>query len=304
MNTSKQKIIPHLWFDDQAEEAAEFYTSIFENSAIGNITHYVEAGQDVHGQEAGTVMTVEFEIEGYKMVGLNGGPHFTFNPSISFIVNCDTAEEVDALWENLNKGGKALMPLDSYPFSDRYGWTADKFGVTWQIMKSRSGFEQKIMPSLMFVNDQCGKAEEAIRFYTSVLDNSEVVNIAHYEENNEFQEKGTVMYADFRLEDQLFAAMDSAMEHDFTFNEAISLLVQCDSQDEVDHLWEQFTAEGQEQQCGWLKDKYGVSWQIVPKQLYSLLRDGDREKGKRVTEAMLQMKKIEIANLEKAYAEK
>ena len=301
MNTPRQKIIPHLWFDSQAEEAAKVYTSIFENSKMGNISRYVEGGQEVHGQEAGSVMTVEFEIEGYKMIGLNGGPHFTFNPSISFIVNCGTAEEVDTLWERLSGGGKTLMPLDSYPFSDRYGWTADKFGVTWQIMLSEEGFKQKIMPSLMFVNNQCGKAEEAIRFYTSVLDSSEVVNIAHYEEDTEFQEKGTVMYADFRLEDQLFAAMDSAMEHDFTFNEAISLLMLCDSQDEVDNLWENLSAVPKAEQCGWLKDKYGVSWQIVPQQLYTMLRDGDQEQSKRVTERMLQMKRIDIRELEKAY---
>src|SRR3972149_796535 len=158
-----QKITPCLWFDNQAEEAANFYTSIFKNSKISNITRYGKEGYEIHGKEAGTVMTMDFEIEGQKFLALNGGPEFKFNEAISFIVSCKTQKEVDYYWEKLTADG------------------------------------------------------------------------------------------------------------------------------------------GQESVCGWLKDKYGVSWQIVPRQLGEYLSDPDKKKAGRVMQAMLQMKKIEIAQLKKAY---
>jgi predicted 3-demethylubiquinone-9 3-methyltransferase (glyoxalase superfamily) len=162
-----QKISSCLWFDDQGEEAAKFYTSIFKDSKIGDVTRYGKEGYEIHGREEGTVMTVEFEIEGQKFLALNGGPIFKFNEAISFQVYCETQEEVDYYWEKLSEGG---------------------------------------------------------------------------------DEKA--------------------------------------------------------QQCGWLKDKYGVSWQIVPTILIKMLKDKDSEKSQRVMKAMLQMHKLDISILKKAYAEK
>ena len=162
-----QKISPCLWFDDQGEEAAKFYTSIFKDSKIGDVTRYGKEGYENHGREEGTVMTVEFEIEGQKFLVLNGGPIFKFNEAISFQVYCETQEEVDYYWEKLSEGG---------------------------------------------------------------------------------DEKA--------------------------------------------------------QQCGWLKDKYGVSWQIVPTILIKMLKDKDSEKSQRVMKAMLQMHKLDISTLKKAYEEK
>lgn len=162
-----QKISPCLWFDDQGEEAAKFYTSIFKDSKIGDVTRYGKEGYEIHGREEGTVMTVEFEIEGQKFLALNGGPIFKFNEAISFQVYCETQEEVDYYWEKLSEGG---------------------------------------------------------------------------------DEKA--------------------------------------------------------QQCGWLKDKYGVSWQIVPTILMKMLKDKDSEKSQRVMKAMLQMHKLDISTLKKAYDEK
>ena len=162
-----QKISPCLWFDDQGEEAAKFYTSIFKDSKIGDVTRYGKEGYEIHGREEGTVMTVEFEIEGQKFLALNGGPIFKFNEAISFQVYCETQEEVDYYWEKLSEGG---------------------------------------------------------------------------------DEKA--------------------------------------------------------QQCGWLKDKYGVSWQIVPNILIKMLKDKDSEKSQRVMKAMLQMHKLDISTLKKAYDEK
>lgn len=297
-----QKIIPHLWFDKQAEEAAQFYTSIFENSNMGKVTRYGKAGYEVHGMPEGTVLTVEFTLEGYSFLALNGGPVFTINPSISFIVNCTSREEVDGLWEKLIEGGKALMPLDRYPFSEHYGWVQDKYGVSWQLILSNpEGDERpKITPSLLFVGDNAGKAEEAMTFYTSLFENARIGNLFRYGPDQAPDKEGTIMYGDFTLAGQWFAAMDSAHEHRFAFNEAISLLVNCKSQQEIDTLWEKLSAVPASEQCGWLKDKYGVSWQIVPTVLSTLL-SGDPQKAERVMETLLQMKKLDIAKLQETY---
>lgn len=301
MNTFTQKIHPCLWFDSQAEEAAGFYTSVFENSEVLKVTRYLDVGQEIHGMGAGTVMTVDFKVEGYAFTALNGGPLFTFNPSISFMVNCPAKQEVDRLWEKLSEGGTVLMSLDAYPFSERYGWIQDKYGLSWQLIFSENVPERNIVPSMMFVGDVCGKAEEAITFFTSVFGDSKVGSIFRYGPDQAPEKEGTVMFADFALTGQHFAAMDSAREHDFAFNEAISFMVRCESQDELDQYWGQLTFHKDAEQCGWLKDKYGVSWQIVPAQLDELLSSPDPGKAKRVTEALLGMKKLVIADLQKAY---
>jgi predicted 3-demethylubiquinone-9 3-methyltransferase (glyoxalase superfamily) len=121
-----QKITPCLWFDDKAEEAAKFYASIFKNSKIGDITHYRKEGYEIHGREEGSVLTVDFEIEGQKFVALNGGPIFKFNEAISFQVHCETQEEVDYYWEKLSEGGDEK--------AQQCGWLKDRYGVSWQIV--------------------------------------------------------------------------------------------------------------------------------------------------------------------------
>ncbi|HEU0276086.1 MAG TPA: VOC family protein [Candidatus Udaeobacter sp.] len=119
-----QKITPFLWFDNQAEEAARFYTSVFKNSKIGRILHYDEASAKAAGGSVGSVLTIEFEIEGQKFTALNGGPQFKFNESVSFVVHCETQQEVDYFWEKLIAGGGKESAC---------GWLKDKFGVSWQI---------------------------------------------------------------------------------------------------------------------------------------------------------------------------
>ncbi len=177
---AEQKIIPHLWFDDQAEEAVEFYSSHFDGSSQGRITHYPGEGQEIHGQPEGAVMTVEFKLAGYSMLALNAGPHFHFNPAISFFVVCESEQEIDTLWSALSDGGQALMPLDRYDWSEKYGWVQDRFGLTWQLaLGDLSEVAQKITPSFLFVGEQ-RQAEEAVKFYTSVFDNSDIVGILRY----------------------------------------------------------------------------------------------------------------------------
>jgi predicted 3-demethylubiquinone-9 3-methyltransferase (glyoxalase superfamily) len=301
--TVNQKITPNLWFDRQAEEAANFYTSVFNNARVGRITRYSKAGFEVHGMPEGTILTVEFEIEGQRFIALNGGPIFKFTPAISFLIACNSKEEVNAIWEKLSEGGMALMELGEYPFSEKYGWTQDKYGLSWQVMfMGDRKIRQKITPTLMFVGEQSGKAEAAVQFYTSVFRKAKVGDISRYGKGEEPDKEGTIRHAAFALENQGFAAMDSAREHHFTFNEAISLMVECKTQKEIDYYWEKLTAGGgQEGVCGWLKDKFGVSWQVAPIVLNEMLRDTDKEKVERVTNAFLKMKKFDIAELNKAY---
>jgi len=124
-----QKINPFLWFDNQAEEAVKFYTSIFRNSKIGKIARYGEEGEKIAGRPAGSVMTVEFQLEGQEFLALNGGPHFKFTEAISFVVNCRTQAEVDKFWKKLSAGGKEVQ----------CGWLQDKFGLSWQIVPTVLG---------------------------------------------------------------------------------------------------------------------------------------------------------------------
>jgi predicted 3-demethylubiquinone-9 3-methyltransferase (glyoxalase superfamily) len=299
-----QKITPFLWFDSQGEEAAKFYVSVFQKSRIGNVTRYTKAGFDVHHMAEGSVKTAEFEIEGIRFVALNGGPIFKFNPSISFLVACNQKEEVDTLWSKLSQGGgPAIMDLRSYPMSERYGWLQDKYGLSWQIMLVKdSVIKEKIVPTLMFSEGVSGKAEEAVNLYTTVFHNSAIDHIMRYGKGEEPDKEGTVRHAGFTLEGQEIAAMDSARVHNFTFNEAISFMVGCKTQKEIDRYWGRLTADGgQESVCGWLKDKFGVSWQVVPTVLNEMLRDSDPEKVARVTQAFLKMNKFDISKLRKAY---
>lgn len=296
-----QKITPHLWFNDQAEEAVAFYTSVFKNGNILSSTRYPEAGKEVHGREPGSVMVMGFEIEGCQLIALNGGPLFTFTPAISFMVNRATKEEVSELWEQLQEGGTALMPLQAYPFSEWYGWVKDKYGVTWQLSIAETVPAVNLVPALLFVGNVAGKAEEAISFYTSVFENSMMGIIARYGANQAPDKEGSIMYADFTLAGQKFAAMDSAHEHQFSFNEAISLLVTCKTQEEVDYFWEKMSAVPAAEQCGWIKDKFGVSWQIVPEGMEEMLASSDTEAVNRAMSAMLQMKKLNIGKMREAF---
>lgn len=295
-----QKIVPNIWLDSRAEEAAQFYMSTFKNSRILTTVPYTEVGQEIHGQTPGSVMTIDLELEGYRFSLLNGGPVFSPNPSVSFFVNCDSKEEVSRLWVVLSDGGKTLMPLDAYPFSEWYGWVEDRYGVSWQVSLADEPFA-KIVPSLLFVGDNVGKAEEAVNFYVSVFRGAESKGFFRYEAGQEPDKAGTIAYADFTLEGQSFAAMDSAREHGFTFSEGISLIVNCDDQAEVDYYWGKLSAVPEAEQCGWLKDKYGVSWQITPVGYYDMMKDPASPGAKRAMEAMFKMKKLDIAELEKAY---
>lgn len=297
-----QKIIPHLWFDKEAREAAEFYTSVFPDSAITNTT-------TLRNTPSGDCDVVSFNIMGYKFMAISAGPLFELNPSISFMVNFGPSQDneaktrMDEVWQKLSAGGKVLMPLDKYPFSERYGWIQDKYGLTWQLTLTDPESEERppVIPSLLFTKNVYGKAEEASDFYLSVFKNSKRGVIAHYPAGMEPDKEGAAMFTDFLIEGQWLAAMDSARQHDFTFNEAISLLISCENQEEIDYYWERLSAVPEAEQCGWLKDKYGVSWQVSPAGLDEIMQHGTQEQIDRVTRAFLTMKKFDTAKLKQAF---
>ena len=298
-----QKIIPHLWFDKEAKDAAEFYGAAFPDSKVTSIT-------TIHNTPSGDCDIVSFKLWGYSFMAISAGPMFKFNPSVSFMVNFDPSQDADAkaridrVWTKLSAGGKVLMPLEKYPFSERYGWVQDKYGLSWQLILTNPEGEKRpiIIPSLLFVGDVYGKAEEASDFYLSVFTHSKRGAIARYGAGQAPDREGAVMFTDFTLEGQWFAAMDSAREHDFKFNEAVSLIVNCDTQQEIDHYWAKLSAVPEAEQCGWLRDKYGLSWQIVPTEMDEMMRSGTPEQMARVTQAFLKMKKFDLAALRRAYA--
>jgi len=306
MTSPTQKIIPHLWFDGQAEEAVAFYTDLFGEGRTHSITRYGSEGVEIHGRPPGSVMTVEFDLLGYRFIALNGGPHFQFTPAISFFVTRESEAEVDHLWEGLSEGGMVMMPLERYPWSERYGWVQDRFGVTWQISLGQvAEVGQPIAPSLLFVGDQYGRAEEAIRLYTSTFPDSEVQGILRWEAGEqEGEREGAVKHAQFQLCGETFMAMESGYDHPFTFNEAISLLVRCADQEDIDHYWDRLTEGGDPaaQQCGWLKDRFGVTWQVAPGGMEEMLRDPESPGTRRAMRAMFGMKRIDLGELERAYA--
>jgi len=289
-----QKIVPHLWYDREAGEAGELYTSLFADSAI-------LSRSTIGDTPSGTVELLTIQLAGQRMMLMSGGPYFKFTPAVSFLVACDSNEEVDRLYTGLH-GGPVLMPLDRYPFSERYAWIQDRFGLNWQLMRMGDiPYEQKITPTLMFTGAVCGQAEEALKQYAGLFAGSRLGSMTRYGDGEAPDAAGTIKHGSVTLAGQQFAAMDSAYDHGFTFNEAISFMVYCDDQAEIDRYCNALSARPDAEQCGWLKDRYGVSWQIVPTVLDSMMASGDSAATGRVTQAFLKMKKFDIAELARAF---
>ena len=292
-----QKIIPNLWLDGNAIETAEYYLSIFKDGKMINTTYYplteAEGLADFQKDFAGKVLTVDFELSGYRFTAINADATFKPNPSISFFYTCNSKEESDELWKKLSAGGKALMELGEYPFSKYYGWVEDKYGYSWQLILNKPEGDKRptIVPSLMFTKARDGQAEEAMKFYTSVFKDSEISRNLNKYPPEMGDRTGKISYADFRLFDGWFAVMDGGPMHEFSFTPAISLMVSCKDQQEIDYYWEKLSANPESEQCGWLQDKYGVSWQITPENMEELLKVPG------AFTRMMDMKKIDIEKL-------
>lgn len=286
-------ISPFLWFDHQAGDAAKFYESVFPGAKI-------KSKNSISETPSGNVEVYVMQIYHQEFQLMSAGPLYVITPAISFFIHCESAEEVDDLWGKLLTGGKVRMEVGEYPYSKRYGWIEDKFGVSWQLILMPAPMPKKIAPSLLFVNEKFGKANEAIEFYTAIFPDSKIVDV-HRAKNQPPYADGMVTYGSFMLSGNLMAALDGPGSHAFDFSEAISLMVNCETQEEVDRYWELLTKDGTEVQCGWLKDKFGVSWQVVPRGHEMYVGGPDPEGAKRAMQAMLGMKKLDIHLLKKAY---
>ncbi|NLI22517.1 MAG: VOC family protein [Clostridiales bacterium] len=290
-----ERIVPHLWFDREAREAAEFYTTLFENSGVTRV-------ETIHDTPSGDAETVAFTLAGQPFEAISAGPVFHINPSISLMAHCDTREEVDRLWQALANGGEVMMPLDAYPFNAHYGWIQDRYGLSWQLMFSpERGEEPKIVPSMLFSGTVNGKAEDAARYYTEVFPLSSVDLISRYAQGEAQSDLARVNYVGFHLAGQPFVAMDNGFDVEYTFTEAFSLIVYCESQDEIDEYWQKLSHAPEAEACGWVRDRFGVSWQIIPTAMEKLMNTGDEAANGRVVQAMLGMKKLDIQALQDAY---
>ncbi|MBE0539062.1 MAG: VOC family protein [Ignavibacterium sp.] len=287
------KITPHLWYDKEAKEAAEFYCALFPDSKITNVT-------TLHNTPSGDADIVSFELIGQNFMAISAGPFFKLNESISLFAYCESDEKIEQVYHKLCEGGKILFPLDKYDWSPKYAWVVDKFGLSWQLDVEKINNQQKILPALLFVNDKVLKVKEAAEFYCSVFPNSKIMMEFPYDKSAGLPD-GALLFTQFKLSDYLFNAMSGQGEHKFDFNEAMSFMVNLDTQEEIDYYWEKLSAVPESEQCGWCKDKFGVSWQIVPSILGEMMSKGTREQIDRLTQAFLPMKKFNIAEVEKAF---
>ncbi len=289
-----QKLIPSLWYDNEALEAAKWYTSLFEDSAIINV-------RTIKDTPSGDSELVDFKLAGLRFSAISAGPYFKLNPSISLMVACSSKEEVDRLYSSLANGGAELMPLGEYPFSKWYAWVQDRYGLSWQLMLVDNVVaHQKIRLNLLFTEEACGKAEAAIDYYTSIFKEASKGFVNYYAPGEATDLRAKLNYGELKLLGMDIVVMDHGYGGDFTFNEAFSLMVLCETQEEIDYYWDRLSFVPEAEQCGWLKDQFGLSWQISPTIMDQVMMEGTEEEVKRVTAAFLQMKKFDIAELQRA----
>ena len=279
----KEKITPCLWYNGQAKEAAALYTSVFANSRI----------------TAQSPIVTSIDVSGQSLTLLDGGPMYTPNPSISFYYVCENEAELDRIWKAFSKEGFINMPVDKYPWSEKYGWISDKFNVSWQLALGKPGEAgQKITPFFTLTRQNYGRADEAIEHYSSIFKNVKVERIQRYGDNEKPDQEGKVRHALMAIGNQQLMLMESAHPHNFTFTEGISLTIHCENQQEIDYYWDKLTESGQESMCGWLKDKFGVSWQIIPVILTKIM--SDPVKAGKAAQAFMSMRKLNIEQIVQA----
>ena len=280
-----QLITPAIWCDGTADEAARFYADVFREGSI------VE-------QVPGLAATVS--IHGFRLSLMSGDDQDAPEPVDQLHPELRPAPVrrrgagpgyLDELYERLSAGG-VLMELGEYPFSPRYAWVRDRFGMTWRLMLTDPAGEPRpfILPSFMFGGTNHANAEEATEAWIALFDDSRRGALRRYEEGGPM-EAGTVMFTDFTLRGTWMAAMDSGAFHDFTFTPGVSMIVSCRDQEEIDRYWSGLSAAPQAERCGWCVDRWGVSWQVVPHNIAELMADAA------IRETILHMGKIDLAGL-------
>lgn len=298
-----QRITPNIWCDRTAEQAGAFYASVFDDTTSRVTARYPSEGLPEFQRDfAGEAVMVDVVLRGYRFSLINADATFAPNPSISFLVTADPRDFdgdehaargwINRIWTALAEEGRVLMDIGEYPYSGLYGWVEDKFGMSWQLKLAAAGADPvpPVVPMLMFGDGVQNRAAEAVELYTGLFPDAGVGRVVTYPVTTSAEPVGAVMYADFRLAGQTFAVMDSQMDQDFTFTPGVSLLVDCEGQDEIDRLWDALTAVPEAEQCGWLADRFGVSWQIVPANMAELMQRPN------AYAHMMAMKKLIIAD--------
>lgn len=288
----ENKFAPCLWVDNQVEEMTELYTKVFENGKPLKTLYFLE---DAHGK-IGDILTQSVQLANQEFILLNGGPEFKATPSISYMITCTSETQLQVLWQELSEGGKLLMNLAIYPGVGQFGWLEDRFGISWQFSLDQSSSSQKITPCFMFSGEQYGNASRAVAEWIEVFQSGEILE--HYS-----NEDSTTKLAKFTMHQQEFMAMDSVVDHDFTFSLANSFYVYCENQKEIDRLWTAITSKGTEMPCGWMGDRFGVAWQTVTRDMDTMLDRKNLTKALAVTQAVYGMMKIDSEELRRIYNE-
>lgn len=298
-----QKIIPNIWCNRNAEEAGEFYAAAFQDASYAVEARYPTTGLlEFQNEFAGEPLTVAVNISGYRLSLINAGSEFTPTPALSFMLNFDplafdgdealARKSMDRLWGKLADAGQVFLELGEYPFSRHYGWVQDRYGVSWQLILTDPAGEPRpfIVPCLQFSGAQGAGAEAAVDHYLSAFEDAELGTRVFSPNPDDRATADVVGFSDFRVGEQWFAAMDAPAAQHAEFTCGVSLEVLCADQAEIDRLWEALSAVPEAEQCGWLADRFGVSWQIVPRDMGALMeRPG-------AFDHMLGMKKLVIAD--------
>lgn len=272
------KILPCYWYEKEALDAMKFYSNLFPNSTYKEVNGFLSLAS----------------IDGCQLWGINGGPMYRPNPTLSLYTICTSREEIDIVYEKiLEAGGKVLMHLDKYDWSDRYAWIEDKWGVSWQLtLQDIDHTGQRITPALMYVGDQFGKAEEAIHFLVDAFPSSKIHFLQRYEDE---AQSGKIAHGQFDLFGQRFIGQESGFMQSFSFTEGGSLVILCNNQSEIDRYWNTLTEKGEIGHCGWCKDQYGFSWQVIPENLHELM--ADPVKSQKVAACFRTMKKMDYEKI-------
>ncbi|MDC7241753.1 MAG: VOC family protein [Spirochaetales bacterium] len=304
-----QSLYPRLWFDKDAIPAVDFYCSLFPESEI-------ISRNALYDTPAGVCDLVSFRLWGQRFNGLSADTGIHFSPSTSLLISCDplyfsdTSDPLKAartflkkLWRELGHGGKVLIKLGRYDFSPLYGWIQDRYGLSWQLLITREGAASRppIMPALINTGKNYGKAAEAAAFYRSVFPGSGTGRLVLYPADRGRNKKGTVMFSDSRIGEQWMAILDGGMEKEHPFTEAVSFVIPCADQTQIDYYWKKLSAFPEAEGQGRLKDRFGLFWQVVPEELFSLMHKGDESQKRALTEAVLGMKKIDVDKLQRVF---
>lgn len=286
-----QTIIPHLWYDTEAKEAVAFYVELFGGKIDWTYT--------ITDTPSGDSDLIQFQLGDMTLAAISAGPYFKLNESMSLMVNVANKDEVIRLYQALSEGGRILMPLGEYPFSPYYVWLEDRFGLSWQLSYAPDlDKPYQFDICLLFSQEQVGLAQPMLDYYKDKLPQASVGQLSYYGEGEAAVEAAKLNYAELLVAGQKLIVMDHGYGGEASFNEAFSLMVYVDSQDELNFYYDLLSAVPEAEMCGWVKDQFGISWQIVPRILMEAYDTANPEQIKAVNAAVMTMKRLDFATIQ------